>query len=756
MLNRIRHCVAVQMEKYCDLSDWQSVRQGYFIYSYVSFLVLAANKVCQCDTLADVLKVAREINLEDQEVLSYIEKFNGVAEVMELIGFSEHDRSISLQELYQLFIANDFTIENGKNIVFSNGKNGRDILGAYYTSEKFAYEITKKVFTDYKKKNGRNVNQLTVIDNSCGAGEFLIAAIRNISECITDESEYQCIEKNIYGYDVDPIAVIIARLRIMCETKQNRVNSHIRLGNPLILENGENAIVEKFVAASKGRFYSEIMAIGTEVQQYDIVLGNPPWEKVRFEEKKFLRHFCENEEDIENREKRKEFLERSKKENRNYYKAIDTDYSIFKKYIKQSEKFQYSSCGEINTYALFTELSIRMMKKETIVGLIVKASLLKMPVYKEFMKFLMNEKYLYDVFMFVNRNKIFNIDSREEFSVICLQNHSNDSIGIGFNLDKIEDFDMVERTYFSAEMLQWINPETSMIPAVKNKEELEFLLNAYNKNDVFGKNYADVHFGRLVHFTNHAQKIKKNIEEGYIPVYEGKFIEQYNARFATFAGMTDKDKYRSKASAVEIESEMTNQYPEARYFIEEHFWNNLSKNFTEEYIIAWRSLTAATNKRTMLATVLPKMPTCQSLQIMQCVSKTELLNLLALFNSIIFDYIVRLKMVGLDLTQTIIKQMPVPAEERFGDKICFKGVECSVEKHIHSRIRKLYIDDYRMDSLFEGVDVYDISSDISKKKLIYEIDLLICGLYGIKTDELKDIARTFTGYYCEKELEEWF
>lgn len=123
MLNRIRYCVAVQMEKYCDLSDWQSVRQGYFIYSYVSFLVLAVNKVCKCDTLADVLKVAREINLEDQEVLSYIEKFNGVAEVIELMGVSEHDRTLSLQELYQVFIANDFTIENEKKIVFSNGKN---------------------------------------------------------------------------------------------------------------------------------------------------------------------------------------------------------------------------------------------------------------------------------------------------------------------------------------------------------------------------------------------------------------------------------------------------------------------------------------------------------------------------------------------------------------------------------------------------------------------------------------------------------
>lgn len=756
MLNRIRHCVAIQMEKYCDLSDWQSVRQGYSIYSYVSFLILAVNKVCKCNTLADVLKVAKKINLEDQEVLSYIEKFDGVAEVIELLGFSECDSSLSLQELYQLFIANDFTIENGKNIVFSNGKNGRDILGSYYTSEKFAYEITKKVFTDYKKKNGKNINQLTVIDNACGAGEFLIAAIRNIQEGIMDESEFQSIEKNIYGYDVDPIAVIIARLRIMCETKQNTVNSHIRLGNPLILQNGEKTVVEKFIAASKGRFYSEIMAIDADVQQYDIVLGNPPWEKVRFEEKKFLKHFCENEENIENREKRKEFLERSREQSQNFYNAIDADYSTFKKYIKQSEKFQYSSCGEINTYALFTELSIQMMKKETIIGLIVKASLLKMPVYKNFMKFLMNEKYLYDVFMFVNRNRIFSIDSREEFSVICLQKHSKDSIGIGFNLDKIEDFDLIEKIYFSPEMLQWINPETAMIPAVKNKEELDFLVNAHNRNSVFGKVYPNVRFGRLVHFTNHVEKIKKNAEDGYIPVYEGKFIEQYNARYATFAGMTDKDKYRSKASAIEIESEMTNQYPEARYFIEEDFWNNLSKNFTEEYIIAWRSLTAATNKRTMVATVLPKMPTCQSLQIMQCGSKTELLNLLALFNSIIFDYIVRLKMVGLDLTQTIIKQMPVPSEEKFRDKICFNGVECSVEKHIHSRIQKLYIDDYRMDSLFEGVDVYDISTDISKKKLIYEIDLLICGLYGIKTNELKDIACTFTGYYCEKELEEWF
>lgn len=34
-----------------------------------------------------------------------------------------------------------------------------------------------------------------------------------------------------------------------------------------------------------------------------------------------------------------------------------------------------------------------------------------------------------------------------------------------------------------------------------------------------------------------------------------------------------------------------------------------------------------------------------------------MLHILALFNSVVFDYIVRLKMAGLDLTQTIIKQI---------------------------------------------------------------------------------------------------
>ncbi len=755
MVNRIRKCIAGQIETYCDLNDWLSVRQGYFVYSYVTFLTLAANKIRRCHTLSDVLGVAKEIDLENQEVLDYVKGFRGTEELVKWLSLSDTDMLISLNELYQAFLANDFVVDDSKQIIFSKGKNGRDVLGAYYTSDRFAYEITQKALKDYVDKNKKDLNAITVIDNSCGAGEFLLSMMQNICE-MGDKIDYEQMERNMYGYDVDPIAVIIARLRIMLAAKQNKVRSHIILGNPLIITDKNTSILEKFLSVASGRFYSEVMTIGETLGTYDIIVGNPPWEKVRFEEKKFLKHYYADESRVESRENRKQLLEQCGMQNRTYFETLESDYVSFKKRIKKSGIFSQTSCGEINTYALFTELSMSMMKEHTVVGLIVKASLLKMPVYKTFMEYLTGKKCLYDVFMFVNRNKIFHIDSREEFSVIYMRDQEEGNIRIAFNMDKFENMDSAKRISMTPEILRMLNPETGMIPTVKHQEDLNFLIHIYENNPTFGEVYSDVRYGRLVHFTNHANVIKRDAGERYIPVYEGKFIEQYNSKYATFYGMSETDKYRSKASAVEITPDMEEQYPEARYFIEPKFWNGLSKNFTQDYILVWRSLTSVSNRRTMIATVLPKMPTSQSLQIMQSDSKTDLLNILALFNSIVFDDIVRKKMVGLDLTQTIVKQMPVPTRNRFLEHIWFEGQEASVQKHIHSRIRAMYINDSRMNPFFVDIDTYPILPSISAKQLVCEIDQLIGYLYGLDATEIKEIAQTFTKFYDKKELEEWF
>ena len=108
--------------------------------------------------------------------------------------------------LYQSYIATDFSIMDGE-VKFEGGKNNRDILGSYYTQEEFAYEITQKAIEEYLENNIREeVNELKIADYSCGGGAFLVAACRICSQ--------KGISADIYGYDVDPIAIMITRHRL--------------------------------------------------------------------------------------------------------------------------------------------------------------------------------------------------------------------------------------------------------------------------------------------------------------------------------------------------------------------------------------------------------------------------------------------------------------------------------------------------------------------------------------------------------------
>ena len=130
-------------------------------------------------------------------------------------------------------------------------------------------------------------------------------------------------------------------------------------------------------------------------------------------------------------------------------------------------------------------------------------------------------------------------------------------------------------------------------------------------------------------------------------------------------------------------------------------------------------------------------------------------HVLAVFNSIVFDYIVRLKMVGLDLTQTIIRQIPVPKEERYENIIIFSGVEASIEEHINSRIKVLYASDNRMSGLFDHTDTYMVNSS-GRKQILSELDSLVAILYRIKREDLRNIAISFNKFYDKNEIEEFF
>lgn len=658
------------------------------------------------------------------------------------------DNPCSLNELRQL-ILNNLLVINKTNVFYNNVDKTRKLTGSYYTPKQFARNIIEKTINNEKQFN---INKhYKIADFSCGGGEFLIEAINHLNE------KYN-IQKNIaacyvYGFDVDPIALQIAKCSILCladKKDYKEISTHFVLCNPLLENKTNNSSEEiKNRLFSCGRIYSTEFGITSNNinSSFDYIFGNPPWEKIRFEEKSFFSRKNNEIAKISKKSSRSlkiNELKNNWKELYSLYENTEKDYK--KLYDKNSiNKFiSKSLTGELNTYALFTELCYNYLSSNGHMALIVKTTIFSSFVYNK----LWNElvKYVECICLYDNSKKIFDIDARERFMIVNISKKERNDFLYAAGLKNIHDIINCKTIKLNLEAIKLINPLTGMLPYVTRNEDIQLLNDANKKYPTFFEVYPDCHYGRLVHLTLHAKNIQKIQTKTNTGIYEGKFIEQYNGRFSTFKDVEKAKKYSTKAYSKKIENPET-ELPVCRYYINNSFWKKISKNYLEEFTLYWRSLSSSTNKRTMIATILPTLPTCQSLQLLQVHNKKDLLIILALFNSVVFDYFVRLKMPGIDLTQSVICQIPVPKKDVYNKKIIYKKRNCKLETHILSYVCYLLSFETRLTKLInvfknEIYDIKNIDYNVAKK----ELDLLIKEAYELTNDEYNKILMSFPKY----------
>lgn len=683
----------------------------------------------------------------------------------ERLGKEYKNIDISVSTIYQILLADDLKFE-GTGYRFVIDKHQRDNLGSYYTPDWLADELTNKTLHSYFKKNKNrsarlhilDLQNIKVIDLSVGGGAFLKAYIRWVKRNVSEDlSEIKKIVGNVYGIDVDPTALLICEHEISSELDGEIGLINLFLGNPLI----ENNILDEKMKISmfhEGRIYNIHSGLSMSFIQnkFDIVIGNPPWEKIRFEDKKFFKQKYPNISNLSqktSREKAIENLRSSESSDYKFYKDIYNDYIEVKNHLKSNSLLKYSLSGELNTYNLFYELALNLLKPTGVVGLIVKASMVKTPANKKLFNFLVSDGMLVEVDLIKNSKKIFNIDSREEFAFVISSLINNSNFLVFPNITSKKDFSYEENAVqITPALLKKLNPDSGMLPNVSTSEQMTFLKKMHSNNPLFSDVFPNVRFGRLVHFTNHSSHIHTSKDQG-IPIYEGKFIERYDSRFSTFKGMTFEQKYKPKANALVQISSLKN-IPESRYFIEPDFWNIISKNYNNEPTVMWRSLTSSTNRRTMLATVLPFVPTSQSIQFLQAGDTKKTILILSIFNSIVFDYLVRIKIPGIDLTQSVIKSIPVPNIQVFEQSLKYKGKVTTYFNHIFERVSWLLRSESRLKGVISNSDKN--KGYISNKQCEAELDQIIGKAYGLSKEEIKKIAGQFPAYYSVEELELFF
>jgi len=183
-----------------------------------------------------------------------------------------------------------------EQIEISAKKEKRKKGGIYYTPKWVTDYIVRQTINRYLEEHNYNeILNMKILDPACGSGSFLIRAYdellsyhakvkgKSVAE-LTWQERICILTRNIFGVDLDPQAVEIARLNLLIRALAQRellpsLDHNIQCGNSLIF--GKEEELEK----SLGSNFKELKPFDWDVRfpdivnsgGVDIVIGNPPY-----------------------------------------------------------------------------------------------------------------------------------------------------------------------------------------------------------------------------------------------------------------------------------------------------------------------------------------------------------------------------------------------------------------------------------------------------------------------------------------------
>ena len=160
----------------------------------------------------------------------------------------------------------------------------RKSQGIYYTPGYIVDYIVKNTLGRVinEKNNLVDLKKIKILDPACGSGSFLVESLNFINQRYIElgypgdqYTKTEILTRDIYGVDLDPQAIELAKLNLLIESLDARsplpdINNHIRVGNSL-MEDGP-AELKPF---SWREEFKEVSDHGG----FDVIIGNPPYIK---------------------------------------------------------------------------------------------------------------------------------------------------------------------------------------------------------------------------------------------------------------------------------------------------------------------------------------------------------------------------------------------------------------------------------------------------------------------------------------------
>ena len=522
-------------------------------------------------------------------------------------------------------------------------------------------------------------------------------------------------KKNLKGYPPPPYPItheVFLRLRKDPEQVQKPVKDEIeRLAKRYQFFHWHLEFPEVFTLPLKGK-EPDNPQTGLN-GGFDVVLGNPPWERIKLQEKEFFASRNKEIANGRNTSVRKRLINALKDTDPvllRQYLAAKRDADVLSLFIRSSMAYPLCGRGDVNTYSIFSELKRNLMGPLGRVGCIVQSGIATDDTTKFFFQSLINEEQLVSFFDFENskgkkdkdqkrkkKGKWFpGVDSRIKFCLLTMTGKkvpANKGAEFAFFLHNPAELSHKERRFtLSAEDIALINPNTRTCPIFRSRQDAELTKAIYRRVPVLIKdgpvgNPWSISFMAMFHMSNDSRLfrtrdqlenigyvLKGNVfarpdaeerhaevhgTEAYLPLYEAKMVHHFNHRFGDYLDLA-KGSRSTQLPEVPVERlEDPNYVPLPRYWVaKEDVEKRLKGRWAEGWLLGWRRNSRSTDERTFICSLFPGFAIGDSLFLFFLDPK-YIISLYGALSGFSFDFVVRQKLGGTNNSFFVVEQLSV-------------------------------------------------------------------------------------------------
>lgn len=503
---------------------------------------------------------------------------------------------------------------------------------------------------------------------------------------------------------------------------------------------------------------------------FSVVIGNPPWERVKLQEQEF---FAARDPEIAmapNAAARKRLIAKLPDTNEPLHVSFVAEKRRaegISHLMRTSGRYPLTGRGDINTYAVFAETDRNLVGGSGRLGVILPTGIATDATTQYYFKDLVESGAISSLYDFENAKPLFEGVHRSfKFCLLTLvgRDAREPEASFAFFAHDPTDLQRAGVTFaLTPEEIKLLNPNTGTCPVFRSRRDAEITLGIYKRVPILMReddpdgNPWGIKFMTMFHMSNdsHLFRTRDELEDDgwelsgnvfergkkrMLPLYQGMMASFYNHRAADVVrSATAAQRQNQPSYLFDAELEDPQRHAMPAYWVAE---SELPQDLPQ-WLLAYSWVSSPTNERSMVAYPLPRAAVGNSTPLILIDDGAVLL---AMLSSYALDYQLRQKLGGVNLTYSYVRQLPTLPRELFANPSPWDQSQ-TIERWIVRRVGELVYTSVDMEGFAEQYGIPKKKPYLWKRPrreaLRAELDAAFFHLYGIEREDVDYIMETF-------------